>query len=161
MPAINDQLHQINVAYVAKEDRLLLRVSTRKGNEYRAWLTRKFSALLVNVLRKQMDQFGGAPSLAASQETKRMFHEGAMDKRFDAERSMDYPLGEDGILAVRVNASAAKKGNLSLQILPERGQRGITLNLSQTLLYLFYNVLTQGIDQADWQLQQDVSRKVH
>ncbi|MBI2994937.1 MAG: hypothetical protein HYY48_12295 [Gammaproteobacteria bacterium] len=158
---MNDPLHQINIAYVPKEDRLLLRVSTRKGDEYRAWLTRKFAALLLNVLREKMDHFGGAPSLAASQETKRMFKQGALSKRFDAERSMEFPLGEEGILAVRFNASMTKKGNLALQILPERGQEGITLNLTRTLLYLFYNVLTQGIDQADWQLQQDVSRKLH
>lgn len=158
---MNDPLHQINIAYVGKEDRLLLRVSTRKGDEYRAWLTRKFTALLLKVLRQQMDQFGGAPSLAASQETKRMFKQGALSQRFDTERSMEFPLGEEGILAVRVNATTTRKGNLSLQILPERGQQGITLNLSRTLLYLLYNVLTQGIDQADWQLQQDVSRKVH
>lgn len=158
---MNDPLHQINIAYVPKEDRLLLRVSTRKGDEYRAWLTRRFAALLLKLLNKQMEQFGGAPSLASSQETRSMFKKGALNKRFDAERSVQFPLGEEGILAMRVNASTTKKGTLALQILPERGQQGITLNLSRTLLYLFYNVLTQGIDQADWQLQQEVSRKLH
>lgn len=158
---MSDQLYQINVAYVAKEDRLLLRVTTRKGDEFRVWVTRKFAALLLNLLRQQMDRYGGVPSLASSQDTRRMFKAGVMEKRFDAEQSVNFPLGEDGILAARVNVNTTKKGNLSLQILPERGQRGVTLNLNQTLLYLFYNVLTQGIDQADWGLPGDVSRKLH
>jgi len=141
----------MNVAYVAKEDRLLLRVSTRKGDEYRIWLTRRFTTMLLNVLDRRMEHFGGAPSLASSQETRRLFKQGAMEKSYEAEKARSYPLGEAGVLAFRINSRAGDNDEMSLQILPERGQ-GVTLNLNKTLLYMFYNVLTQGVDQAGWHL---------
>jgi hypothetical protein len=148
---MTDPLHQINVSYAPKEDRLLLRVSTRAGDEYRIWLTRRFTRLLLGLLRKQMEKYGGAPTLAASGEARRMFHQGAMNQSYDAASSGNYPLGQAGILAVRMQAAAAADGRLGLQVLPEAGQ-GVTLNLDKTLLYLFYNLLTQGIDQAQWNL---------
>jgi hypothetical protein len=156
---MTDPLHQINVSYVAKEDRLLLRVSTRGGNEYRIWLTRRYTGLLRDVLRKQMEQHGGAPTLASSGETRRMFKQGAMDRAYDA-NSDNFPLGEQGILASRINASTANDGRLSLRILPEDDQ-GVTLNLDKTLLYLFYSLLTQGIDQAQWNLSSAEDRSGH
>jgi hypothetical protein len=156
-----DSLHQMNVSYVATEDRLLLRVSTLGGDEYRIWLTRRLCALLNGMLQKQMDKFGGAPVLASSSETKKLFRQGAMEKRFEAESSVNFPLGESGILAVRINSRVAEDGTLALQLLPGKGE-GVTLNLNQTLLYMFHNLLAQGIDQAGWHLSADHSdAKVH
>lgn len=158
---MQDQLYQMNIAYVAKEDRLLLRVSTRRGDEYRLWLTRRFTSLLLSLIDQKMNRFGGAPSLAASQETRRMFKQGAMEKSYETEKALTFPLGEEGVLAHNINSKTRENGNLALQILPERGQ-GVTLNLNKTLLYMFYNVLTQGVDQAGWHLQVgDVSANVH
>jgi hypothetical protein len=159
---MTSRLHQINVAYAAKEDRLLLRVTTSTGGEYRIWLTRRFTSLLLNVLHQQMEQHGGAPTLAASGETRRLFREGALEKSFESGRSTEFPLGETGILAFRINVTRAVDGNVSLNILPESGQ-GVILNLNKTLLYLFYNVITQGIAQADWRLApgDDYSRNLH
>jgi hypothetical protein len=159
---MTDPLHQINVAYVAREDRLLLRVSTRAGNEFRVWLTRRFTRLLLDVLRKQMEQYGGAPSLASRPETRRMFKQGVMNQSYDSDKGENFPLGQQGILAARISASAAGDGRLALQLLPE-GEQGVTLNLDRTLLYLFHNVLSQGIDRAQWDLQAAAgqSGKVH
>lgn len=156
-----DALHQINVTYVAKEDRLLLRVSSQAGDEYRLWLTRRFAALLLDVLKKRMDEFGGAPTLASGQETRSMFRQGAMNKPFEGGAG-GFPLGESGVLGFRINAGAATDGRFNLEILPEQG-KGVTLNLNKTLLYLFYNVLTQGIHQAQWNLAgaEDGSARVH
>lgn len=146
-----DQLHQINVSYVAAEDRLLLRVSTQRGNEYRLWLTRRFCSLLNGILQKQMEKFGGAPVLAASNQTRTLFKQGAMEKKFEAESSSNFPLGEAGILACRINSRVGEDGTLVLQLLPGTGE-GVTLNLNQALLYMFYNLLVQGMEQAAWHL---------
>ena len=153
-------LHQINVTYVPTEDRLLMRVTTREGDEYRIWLTRRYCTLLTGILRNQMERFGGEPSLASSQETRQLFKAGAMDKSFDTEQGSHYPLGESGILAFRLNTGVNEQNDLSVQILPEQGQ-GVTLNLNKALLYLFHNVLTQGITQAEWHIASDASGQVH
>lgn len=157
-----DALHQLNVSYVVAEDRLLLRASTRGGSEYRIWLTRRFSGLLAGILRKQMEAFGGAPVLAASDEAKTLFRQGAMEKKYDAANNVDFPLGESGILAMRINSRLAGDGTLALQILPGAGE-GVTLNLNRTLLYMFHSLLVQGIEQAEWRLPgSDVATgKVH
>lgn len=159
---MSDPLYQINVGYAAREDRLLLRVTTRGGQEFRIWLTRRYSRLLLAQLRSEMEKHGGAPTLAARPETRRMFSAGALQKSFDPDQGREYPLGEQGMLAVRLQAATATDGRLALSILPEREQ-GVTLNLDRTLLYLFHNVLMQGIEQAQWGLRsaEDEARNVH
>ena len=148
---MTDPLHQMNISYVAAEDRLLLRASTRGGNEYRIWLTRRFCSLLTGIVQKQMEQFGGAPVLAASNEARQLFKQGAMEQKYEAENNMNFPLGQAGILAHKINSRIREDGTLALQLLPANGE-GITLNLNQTLLYMFYNLLAQGMEQAEWHL---------
>ena len=158
---MTDPLHQMNITYVAAEDRLLLRASTRGGNEYRVWLTRRFCSLLAELVQKQMEKFGGAPVLAASDEARQLFKQGAMEKKFEAENNTNFPLGQAGILALRINSRVSGDGTLALQLLPATGE-GITLNLNQTLLYMFYNLLAQGMEQAEWHLGQGrPDAKVH
>ena len=54
----------MNVSYAAREDRLLLRVSTSEDEEFRIWLTRRYTGLLLGVLNKEMDDRGGSPPAA-------------------------------------------------------------------------------------------------
>ena len=158
---MTDKLHQMNITYLPKEDRLLLRVSTQQGDEFRVWLTRRYTGLLFNVLNKQMDKSGGAPAVAASEDTRKLFKEGALEQKY-AGTSSQFPLGEQGFLAFRINAGETPDGVLHLEIAPEQGQ-GITMHLTQALLYMFSNILNQGIDRAGWKLVQDdtLSMKVH
>ena len=60
-----DQLHQFNINYVPLEDRILLRINTLQGDEYRIWLTRRYTGILLERLAAQMEKHGGAPALAA------------------------------------------------------------------------------------------------
>lgn len=156
-----DKLHQMNIVYNPKEDRLFLRISTMHGDEFRIWLTRRFTGLLYNVLNKRMEKSGGIPAVAASTETRKMFRDGAMEKKYEGENK-SFPLGEEGILAYRINTAESEDGNLQLEISPEHGQ-GITVNLNDSLMYMFSNLLTQGMDQAGWKLvnENSGSTKVH
>ena len=108
-----------------------------------------------------MENAGGAPTVASSDETRKLFQEGAMEKKFEAE-NRNYPLGEQGILAFGINAGKTQDGNLQLELLPENGQ-GVTINLNDSLMYMFSNLLNQGIDQAGWKLlnEDSTSMKVH
>lgn len=156
-----DKLHQMNISYIPKEDRLLLRISTTQGDEFRIWLTRRYTGLLFNVLNKHMERSGGVPTVAASDETRKLFQAGAMEKRYE-EGEKKYPLGEPGILAFGINTGETSEGNLQLEMFPEKGQ-GITINLNDSLMYMFSNLLNQGIDQAGWKLagKDSMSMKVH
>lgn len=156
------QLYQINVSYVPVEDRLLMRVSTTSGDEYRVWFTRRYASLLMGLLRREMEQYGGAPTLAANDETVRMFRQGAMNRKYDVAKGTEFPLGQQGILAHRAELQRREQGLVVLQILPGRG-RGVTLNLNKNLLYMFYNLLIQGIEQAEWRVapEQGASGNLH
>ena len=150
MHGVTEQLHQMNITYHPGEDRLLLRISSRTGDEYRLWLTRRYTGLLVNLLRQEMVKSGGEPALAASDETRNMIKGGAFRQTFD-DNSVSFPLGEKGVLGFRINSRISNEGILNLEMLPEAGQ-GVSLNLNKPLLYMLHNLLNQGIDQAGWNL---------
>ncbi len=150
---MTDQLHQINIAYVDKEDRLLMRATTKNGDEYRVWFTRRYAGLLMDIINKGMNERGGMTALGSTPQTTNMIKEGALEKPFES-NVKNYPLGEKGILGFGIKTNTSEDKILRLQLLPENGQ-GITLNLNDSLMYMFHNLLTQGIARADWNFKQD------
>ena len=74
-----------------------------------------------------------------------------MEKPYEEEKIINYPLGEAGFLASKINYKSTEEGVLALEILPEKG-KGINLNLNKTLLFMFYNLLAQGCSQSGWKL---------
>ncbi len=132
----------------------MLRINTKKGDEFRIWLTRRFAGLLLNQLSKEMDKYGGEPTVASSPEIKQMFKDGSMEKRYEYDKIVNFPLGEPGILAFGMKFKSDADNILVLEIPPENGQ-GITLNLNKSMLFMFCNLLTQGCSQATWRLLDD------
>lgn len=151
---MNDHLHQMNITYSGKEDRLLLRTSTHQGDEYRIWLTRRFTRLLLQVLATEMQKHGGHLSIGSQGETAKLLREGAFDKPYEEEKASNFPLGEDGILAYGVKSHNKPDGRLFLQIHSEAGLH-LGLNLSEGLLYMFHNLIVQGIENAEWNIASD------
>jgi hypothetical protein len=144
-------LQQINISYVPTEDRLLLKVRTGP-DEFRVWLTRRFTALLVNVLHNRVDEQGGEQELASSQATRSGLRGGAFEQPYDEQAQVRYPLGEAGVLGFRINAGKAEAGLLNLQLLPEQGE-GISIALDKAMLYMLMNLLEQSLGTTDWNLQ--------
>ena len=142
-------LQQINISYLPSEDRLLMKV-TSKGEEFRIWLTRRYTALLLKVLENQLDELG-TPIQARTGELAKKLKQGAYDKPFETDTSTSYPLGEKGVLGFRINVGKPKGGAVSLQLLPEDGQ-GLNLNLDSATIALLTNLIEQGLTQTDWQL---------
>ena len=162
---MTDKLHQINVTYSGKEDRLLLKVTTQQGDEFRIWLTRRFTGLLFSVLNKEMDKHGGAASIGTDQQTKKMFKAGAFEKKFEQEKTTGYPMGKEGFLAYGIKTANTPDGHLLLEIIPEQGP-GVTINLNPSLQYMMHNLLSQGLMRAEWDRQitnfrDETSRHVH
>ena len=98
---MTDQLHQINIAYVDKEDRLLMRATTKNGDEYRVWFTRRYAGLLMDIINKGMNERGGMTALGSTPQTTDMIKEGAvvidvgMNRVEDASRKRGYRLVGD------------------------------------------------------------------
>lgn len=148
---MQSSLHQINITYIPAEDRLLFRATTQSGDEYRIWMTRRFTKLLCNIVDQTMNKHGGAPVIGAEEKTKQMFKSGAFEKKFEEEKSTSYPLGESGFLAFAIKTGNTPAGDLHLEILPEIGQ-GVTFSLNKQLQYMLHTLLSQGIARADWSL---------
>ncbi len=150
---MTDQLHQINITYFDKEDRLLMRATTKNGDEYRIWFTRRYSGLLMDILNKGINERGGMTALGSTPQTTDMIKGGALEKPFENDVK-NYPLGEKGVLGFGIKTNISEDKILSLQLIPENGQ-GITLNLNDSLIYMFHNLLSQGIARAGWNFKQD------
>jgi hypothetical protein len=148
---MTDQLHQINISYVPVEDRLMMRINTKQGIEYRLWLTRRFTGILTGLLTREIDKQGGIPVLASADQTRTLFRQGAMEKPYEDDKVVDMPLGQAGILAYKINYKTNPDASLVLEILPEQG-KGVNMNLNKSLLFMFYNLLTQACAQTDWRL---------
>jgi len=147
---MSDKLYQMNISYQPVEDRLMLRINTLQGDEFRIWLTRRFTAILLNLLAEHIRKSGGEPVVASAPETKSMLKQGALEKPYEEDRVKELPLGESGILACRINYKM-NDAVMMLEILPEQGQ-GVTLNMNKSLLFMFYNLLLQGCSKSMWRL---------
>lgn len=146
-------LQQLNVTYSTDQDRLLLKVREDDGTEYRVWLTRRFTALLCKVMQALMAELGGQDRLAASDQIVEQLKTGAFDAPYTTAQPPALPLGEDGILAHRINYQHGEHDTVALQLLPREGQ-GLNLSLSKHMLYMFYNLLEQCLPQTAWNLDE-------
>ncbi len=130
-----------------------MRATTTNGDEYRVWFTRRYAGLLMDIINKGMNERGGMTTLGSASQTTDMIKDGALEKPFE-NNVTNYPLGEKGVLGFGIKTNISEDNILNLQLLPENGQ-GITLNLNDSLIYMFHNLLSQGIARADWNFKQD------
>lgn len=145
-------LQQMNIAYSPAQDRLLFKINQNNEAEYRVWMTRRFTMFLLKVLRDQMDDSGGSQKLATSEDTVKQLKSGAFEKEYQNKIPQELPLGEDGILAYRINLKKMDNGVITLQLLPEDG-KGVNFNLEKTMVYMLYNLLEQAINNTNWNLE--------
>ena len=154
--SMSPQLRQINVSYVDKEDRLLLRVSTSVESEYRLWCTRRFTNLLLDRFDKifQQEVARTVPAPAdARRDVARMQHnlavsESAFSKPYAAQPT-EYPLGEDGLLVTTIKYNRLSAGRLQLQF-TDGGDRGMTLSLTEALQHQLYELFRRAAGKAGW-----------
>jgi hypothetical protein len=162
--AKTNKLHQINMQYSNSEDRILLRTSTDNNDEYLIWLTRRYTMLLFDILSKEIDNRGGTTTISSKKETTKMYKDGAFEKPYAEETAKNHPLGENGVLAYGIKTGTDEQGNLTLVIQSESG-KGITYNLNDSLIYMFYSLLTQSSERAGWNIgkpsQNPESNQIH
>jgi len=150
------QLKQVQVAFAPVEDRLLLRISTRAGEEFRFWLTRRFTRMLWPVL---LEAAGHDPAVAgqASQHAREAVlafrHEQAASaadfaKPFEG-GARSLPLGDAPLLLSRVRLRKPPGERPVLCLHPARSP-GIELALDPGLLHSLTRLLSEGAGKADW-----------
>ena len=150
------RLHQINIKYEPEQDRLLLRISTDDDAEMIAWLTRRFTKLLLGVLNKMSvrDKSAGE-STAVSDAMDEMKKDAALagadfSTQYKATAS-SHPFGKEPVLLTGISFSKLKSNLISLS-LKMVDKRSVTFTLSRDLLVVLIKLLRDGSDKAEWDL---------
>lgn len=152
-------LEKLNITYSPVEDRLLLRALCSENGEYRIWMTRRYCGIMLEVLTKLINEAGGMLDIASSSETLEQLKAGAISETpLPLSGATALPLGEAGILGFRIDYGRSAAGKSELQLLPEQGS-GLKLSLDRSLLFMFYNMLEQGMANADWKLNATLGQR--
>lgn len=160
-------LHQLQLSYQAKDDRILLRVSFKADDgrlqEIRAWLTRRLVRNLwpgiIQALQTQVTL--NAPLAAhASAEIVGMEHQasvaeiragGNFDAPFDAE-IQGYPIGEAPILVSAAHFTMNVNQPLLINFSPAEGV-GFEVALTPIVLHGFCTLLQETVKLAEWDIE--------
>lgn len=149
-------IHQIQVRYDEMQDRILLRLSTTEGSEFRFWLTRRFVRRLWEML-VQMLEWDQAVQQQHDAQTRRTVldiqHEGYArqanySKKFE-ETPRTMPFGDAPIVLVKARGKRRDTGTQVLTLHPQEGH-GIDMTLDTKLLHIFSRLLREAVAKADW-----------
>jgi len=155
------QLQQINVTYVDVQDRLLLKVSTSKAEEYRIWCTRRFTRLLLERLEESFEKEMFRPESAASgavpgrarREMAQVRHGQAVEEEFFQQpyraEPTAFPLGEEGLLATTLGYKVLPDNSMQMR-LGDKSGTGMTLNLDERLKHQTYELFSRAAERAQW-----------
>jgi len=157
------QLNQIQLRFIAREDRVLLRVNTTSRSEFRFWITRRYAKLLWSALSKLLaldPHIQTATDAHAKQTILAFQHESALSQanfsRSFEKEATQLPLGEAPVLLARVQVKQLADGRRVLCLHPETGH-GVELALPGNLLHAFARLLADASAQADWDLGSGLS----
>ncbi|MGD8310874.1 MAG: hypothetical protein PVG98_15665 [Chromatiales bacterium] len=153
-----DRLHQLQVAYKPVQDRLLVRVRTAAGTEFRIWLTRR---LLRRAWPLLMRALASEPSITTqpTPETREAVlafeHERALSRIDFSRRYEDVPaelpLGEEPLLASRMDLRAGPKGTHTL-LFRSPGDQSVRLKLNRRMLHALCKLIQDAAARTDWNL---------
>lgn len=156
------RLEQFNTAYDARQDRILLRLRTSDGAEYRFWITRRYLALLWPILIKMADGFSARKAAAdpllrsAIAELAHGAAVGQADFASEYQEGNSFPLGSEPILLARISLRPPVGETQTLLLLPHQGE-GINLDLDEKLVHIFARLLQQTATAGEWNLTLDIS----
>jgi hypothetical protein len=168
-------IHQLSVSYVQEQDRLLLRVNSRTGEELRLWLTRRLMLGLMPALRKAVvDLAARSPHYSSSsgegsttpvvlpddgaRQMLAEFQREAALKSADfqtpyQEQANALPLGAEPMLVTEVTLTIPSNGPVEMgfkQTLPGQAAQSLSLSLDGGLMHALVHMLEKGMTTALW-----------
>jgi hypothetical protein len=157
-------IHQLNVQYDERQDRLLVRVKTVQEQEVRLWLTRRIGVKLVEPLMTavaRIEALDPAVTLADEASRKILIDLKQEDFLQKADLQTPYsntttalPLGELPMLVTEVTIHLHANGLTQLVIKDggDEGQqaRNCTLNLQSFMVHGLLHLLQQAVHRSQW-----------
>lgn len=151
-------ISQMQMLYVPEEDRILFRVNTTANHQFRFWLTRRYTILLLRVLKEHMESdpdvsMQGTPE--AKEAVKSFKQEKAIQsanfKESFREEANELPLGQDIPVAFKLTYNI-KEGNLNVGLQPKEGQ-GINMAINQEINSSLTQLLLGAAKKGEWALE--------
>jgi len=151
------------------EDRILFRVNTKARQEFRFWLTRRYTRILWDSLSKLVADRDDLESpaepeseeeppplkdsLAESAKTEMKHHEVVSQSDFETayQESTYLPLGEEPLLLFSVGIKPNPDGPPILCMHPEKGQ-GLEMAMNDQILHSFCKLIIDSTGKAEWNL---------
>ena len=157
-------IHQLNVQYDEREDRLLVRVKTVQEQELRLWLTRRIGVKLVEPLVTTVARIESLdPSVTlADEESRKILVQLKQEdflKKADlqtpfSEESTELLLGEQALLVTEVTIHVHADGVTQLVMKDAGGEgqpeRSVTLNLQSFMVHGLLHLLQQAVHRSQW-----------
>lgn len=162
-------VHQLSIAYVAEQDRILVRVNTKQGQELSVWFTRRLTLGLLPLLDRAVTehvarQGGPATSHVAAMDdlSKKAM---AQFKRSENLKSSDFatpykspdasvPVFQHPLLVTEVNVAPMPSGQLRLsfseKLTGTQEQRSFQMALADQLIHAFVHLLERAVQQSQW-----------
>lgn len=160
-------IHQLSVNYHREQDRLLIRVNTGDGDEFRVWLTRFLALrlrptldriLVEHIARQQADRLVGAGDgqtrkLLADIKTQEVLQKSDFRTPY-RNQATRLPLGETPLLVTQLDIVPTDSGLLQLRFqekLSEGGTpRDCTFTMEMPLAIGLQHLLDKGLAEAQW-----------
>ena len=159
-------IHQVNVSYAAEHDRLLLRINSQSGEEFRIWLTRRLTLQLMPVLDKSsQDQLQAqlpppdpsAPLPQQRQQILQNFQKEAAAYQGDfqtpyRDQPAALPLGEEPLLVTELKLTPQADGKLHMALQERLAQRkrDMQLVMDASLTQGLLKLLRQALNGSQW-----------
>ncbi len=157
-------IHQLNVSHHERHDRLLVRLNTQAGQEFRFWLTRRMTLRLLPALGQTLGQLesGRAQMLTPDPASRRILTEFRRDEFLHQadfktpyiEQARELPLGEEPMLVTDVQLQLQGTGMLmTLQDKgdPAKATNSCQLHLQVALVHGLVHLIEQAVNAAEWQ----------
>ncbi|PUE52996.1 hypothetical protein B9Z45_13315 [Limnohabitans sp. 2KL-17] len=155
-------IHQLSVSHEERQDRLLLRLNTQDGQEFRFWLTRRMAIRLLPAMQASVVRLEAAqPGIAAIDHTsQQMLTELKRDAFLQtADFSTPYethaqqlPLGDEPLLVTDAQLSVQPNGSLQIIFQKKIGEaiQSCQLNLQAQLVHGMIHLIRQSMEKAEW-----------
>ncbi|MCK5725990.1 MAG: hypothetical protein KAH22_04080 [Thiotrichaceae bacterium] len=156
------KISQIQIRYVQEEDRLLLRLNTSNKEEFRFWLTRRYTEAVQPLLQQAIHETPTVKGQQSSSNKKAVmdFERKAIEENINfkasfKEKAQSYPLGEQPLLLSQARLKLSQEESYILS-LKGVNDKGIDFILDKRLLYIINKVINDSLQQTEWKL--DLSR---
>ena len=157
------KIHQLQMRYSPKEDRIILHVVNRKSEEFRLFLTRRlvndFWKILVSLMQRQsepmLNDMQRVPEIPEVKKIKQEIQHQQIIERGNYttpfNKGKEYPLGKTPILTTKISINT-NADNMALIVFSSANGKNINLKLNQELVHNLYELIAKILPSTNWGL---------